>query len=97
MGLDDSPSWIVTNDVNSFKWPGPDLRPAKGNEWIFGRLPPNAIKTVALSVEENRQKSRLKEVDREAPPKKDWSKKKTSHSGVIKKASTPRRDPDRSR
>lgn len=29
LGLDDSgPSWIITNDVNEFAWPGPDIRPA---------------------------------------------------------------------
>jgi mRNA-degrading endonuclease toxin of MazEF toxin-antitoxin module len=27
LGLDSQPSWIVTTEVNSFTWPGPDLRP----------------------------------------------------------------------
>lgn len=28
LGLDDSgSSWIITNDVNVFAWPGPDVRP----------------------------------------------------------------------
>jgi len=26
-GLDDAPSWIVTNELNRFIWPGYDLRP----------------------------------------------------------------------
>ena len=30
LGLNDtSPSWVITNDVNEFAWPGPDLRLAK--------------------------------------------------------------------
>lgn len=27
LGLDDAPSWVVLTEVNSFYWPGPDLRP----------------------------------------------------------------------
>jgi mRNA-degrading endonuclease toxin of MazEF toxin-antitoxin module len=27
LGLDEDTSWIVTNDLNAFDWPGPDLRP----------------------------------------------------------------------
>lgn len=29
LGLDDLPSWIVANDLNSFTWPGVDLRPIR--------------------------------------------------------------------
>ncbi len=43
LGLDDARSWIVTNDVNSFIWPGPDLRnvdPRKPNAgFAYGFLP----------------------------------------------------------
>jgi hypothetical protein len=28
LGLDEEPSWIYTDQVNEFTWPGPDLRPA---------------------------------------------------------------------
>jgi len=31
LGLDDEPSWIYTDQLNVFAWPGPDLRPA---EWL---------------------------------------------------------------
>lgn len=27
LGLDDTPSWIIADEVNRFTWPGPDLRP----------------------------------------------------------------------
>ena len=46
LGLDAERSWIVTNDVNSFSWPGPDLRsidaskPERG--FVYGFLP-NAL------------------------------------------------------
>lgn len=29
LGLDELPSWIYTDEVNVFAWPGPDLRPAE--------------------------------------------------------------------
>jgi hypothetical protein len=29
LGLDDEPSWIYTDQLNVFVWPGPDLRPAE--------------------------------------------------------------------
>lgn len=41
LGLDDLPSWIVTNDLNSFSWPGVDLRPVRrgAKRCDFGVLP----------------------------------------------------------
>jgi hypothetical protein len=49
LGLDEDPSWVYTDQLNEFTWPGPDLRPA---EWlsnlpsardscIIGALPKN--------------------------------------------------------
>jgi hypothetical protein len=44
MGLDSARSWIVTTELNSFIWPGPDIRisPASKNpiidavpDWLF--------------------------------------------------------------
>lgn len=32
LGLDDQRSWIVLTDANRFTWPGPDLRPAPGED-----------------------------------------------------------------
>lgn len=32
LGLDDERSWIVLTDANRFAWPGPDLRPAPGED-----------------------------------------------------------------
>jgi hypothetical protein len=29
LGLDEEPSWIYTDQLNVFTWPGPDLRPAE--------------------------------------------------------------------
>ncbi len=32
LGLDDERSWIVINEVNIFRWPGPDIRPVPGSK-----------------------------------------------------------------
>lgn len=44
LGLDDEPSWIYTDQMNVFGWPGPDLRPG---EWLSTR--PAAAGTCVIS------------------------------------------------
>jgi hypothetical protein len=43
LGLDDARSWIKTNDLNVFLWPGPDLRPVQRTDgsrgFVYGLLP----------------------------------------------------------
>jgi hypothetical protein len=42
LGLDDEPSWIITDEVNRFIWPGYDLRPIsrdKPEQFHYGFLP----------------------------------------------------------
>ena len=41
LGLDDERSWIVTDDLNQFVWPGVDLRPVNrgAQTFAFGLLP----------------------------------------------------------
>lgn len=42
LGLDAARSWIILTEVNHFRWPGPDLRPAVGGDLstaAFGSLP----------------------------------------------------------
>jgi uncharacterized protein YifN (PemK superfamily) len=43
LGLDQARSWIMTNDVNIFTWPGPDLRPVNpqniSDGFVYGHLP----------------------------------------------------------
>jgi hypothetical protein len=39
MGLDSGNHWINLRDINSFDWPGYDLRPiAPGGGYVFGRM-----------------------------------------------------------
>jgi hypothetical protein len=54
LGLDDERSWIVTNEVNTFGWPGPDIEPiAHGADIVvYGRLPrPLLIRTIHNLIE----------------------------------------------
>jgi hypothetical protein len=42
VGLDDERQWIILGELNSFLWPGPDLRPTPGegpDSVIVGELP----------------------------------------------------------
>ena len=50
LGLDDARSWIVTAEVNLFTWPGPDVRPARGRDFAFGRLPSRLLEQVRRGV-----------------------------------------------
>lgn len=42
LGLDDDRSWVVVDEVNTFAWPGFDLRPIRGSkdQYAYGFLPP---------------------------------------------------------
>lgn len=41
LGLDDERSWIVTDEINLFEWPGFDLVqiPGKPGTYVYGKLP----------------------------------------------------------
>ncbi len=42
LGLSDDRSWIVCDELNSFTWPGPDIRPVRGAGDInpfYGKIP----------------------------------------------------------
>lgn len=53
LGLDDDPSWIIINDLNRFRWPGPDLRPIPDGPpgtFSYGVLPPRLFRQVRDGV-----------------------------------------------
>ena len=39
LGLDESRSWIVVDEVNEFIWPGYDLAPDAGGQVAYGIIP----------------------------------------------------------
>ena len=62
LGLDDEASWIVTDEVNVFVWPGPDLRPiggSAGDRCDYGYLPNTVFHEVVAAIALNRREQRL--------------------------------------
>ena len=54
LGLGNQPNWIMATEVNSFYWPGPDLRPTAKGQYAYGELPAvvfEALKRKILSAE----------------------------------------------
>jgi uncharacterized protein YifN (PemK superfamily) len=55
LGLDDKPSWVITDELNQFIWPGYDLRPVSRQapeRFHYGFLPTDlfhAVKTAVLA------------------------------------------------
>ncbi len=39
LGLDRERSWIMTNEINSFRWPGPDIRVLDDGTPFYGAVP----------------------------------------------------------
>lgn len=39
LGLDRARSWIVTREINSFRWPGPDVRVLDDGTPFYGAIP----------------------------------------------------------
>jgi hypothetical protein len=53
LGLDSKRSWIVTTEVNRFRWPGHDLRRLPGapaGTYHYGVLPPGLFRQVKTAV-----------------------------------------------
>ncbi|WP_271146078.1 type II toxin-antitoxin system PemK/MazF family toxin [Brevundimonas sp. NIBR10] len=62
LGLDDLPSWIVTDEANIFQWPGHDLARRRDGTVEYGFLPPGLFARVRSSVEDTIKQGRLKRV-----------------------------------
>ena len=55
IGLDDERSWVVIDEYNWFRWPGPDLRPSEVGDLdtvVMGVLPPTLFKTIRTKFAE---------------------------------------------
>jgi len=65
MGLDETPSWIVCNEINSFEWPGFDIRPAPGGTPVLGMTPPGLYERMRTLFLELRQAGRTGIVNRD--------------------------------
>ena len=72
LGLDDQRSWVVTNDLNYFTWPGPDVRPVdpsqQGRGFAYGLLPERLTRAIIDNVRERMREGQAKTVRRDEPP-----------------------------
>jgi hypothetical protein len=64
LGLDSDRSWIITNELNRFAWPGPDIRPTASGEYIYGYLPEELMRLVLGQVRWHADKKELKTIPR---------------------------------
>lgn len=72
LGLDEETSWIYTDQLNVFVWPGPDLRPASrlshrpdiGDGCVIAPLPQDWFDLVKRHLEESRQLGKLAAIKR---------------------------------
>ena len=64
LGLDDERSWVVVDEVNRFRWPGPDLRPVRSGKWAFGTLPRGDLLRVAAGVRDAVTARRISQTER---------------------------------
>lgn len=65
--LDDSPSWVVLDEINDFRWPGPDLRPIPSSRpptIEYGHLPPRMLDDVREAFLALARARRIKRVPR---------------------------------
>jgi mRNA-degrading endonuclease toxin of MazEF toxin-antitoxin module len=69
--LDDERSWIVTNEVNVFTWPGPDLRPIDPRDralgFAYGYLPLGLTKALIDGVRAQMREGLASTVKRDEP------------------------------
>ena len=71
LGLDDQQSWIVTSEVNSFRWPGQDIRPVptrqpgEDRRFEYGHLGPRITTAMIEGVREQRRQGRSKIIGRD--------------------------------
>lgn len=60
LGLDRDRSWIVIDEVNSFRWPGPDLRVVGDGTPYYGAIPDWLFADVRAGVGARAQRGKLK-------------------------------------
>jgi uncharacterized protein YifN (PemK superfamily) len=53
LGLDEARSWIVTDELNEFYWPGPDIRPVRTQQFSYGLIPRGLFERMRSSIVEH--------------------------------------------
>ena len=50
LGLGSQPNWIMATEVNSFCWPGPDIRPNAQGNYAYGELPATVFQALVKKM-----------------------------------------------
>jgi len=70
LGLDGQPSWVKTDNLNVFTWPGPDVRPVgRGQGFAYGFLPKAMMVDVLDGIRQSIRDGRAKAVNRDVAVK----------------------------
>lgn len=69
LGLDGVKSWIITDELNVFTWPGPDLRPIDSRDrasgFAYGTLSQNLTSVLLANVRHHMKTGQAKPVKRD--------------------------------
>lgn len=62
IGLDGERQWLRFDELNSFEWPGFDLRPIRGKhgQYVYGKLPKQLFEFVRQAIVTRAHSGRLK-------------------------------------
>ena len=63
LNLDAERSWVATDEVNLFRWPGTDLV-SVGDGWSYGRLTGPEVKTINQHMLNNIRRGRFQQTTR---------------------------------
>lgn len=98
--LDDGErSWLITEQYNSFIWPGMDMRainPRKSDEVTYGRLPRGYMKKAKQEVQQN-ARGRHVNRDVEQPQRQDKSRTQTPAKAKPQTDPAKTKAPDKSK
>ncbi len=66
LGLDDAPSWIMTNEFNAFRWPGPDIAHVGDGDlnFAYGVLPKALTDEIIRQFRRNLARNNVRVVKR---------------------------------
>lgn len=60
LGLDTERSWIITDELNRFIWPGPDIRVARGaDDPFYGAIPAKLFEAMRSAILANAERLRM--------------------------------------
>jgi hypothetical protein len=67
LGLDEQDHWVRVDELNSFEWPGFDLRPVpRTGQYAYGMMPKDLYLKIQARILERNAAKRIRPVSRDA-------------------------------